>query len=177
MQKKIADCQRSELFRFAKNGLGLDVPYAEATKESLIAALREAGYTSETIDVPDQSGDPAAAPSVRPGVVETGDPDVTATMVDPWRVQVRIRIPSRDEPGGADTVPVCVNGRNAEIQRDTEVDLPAPYVRVLMDAQTRVFDFDENGQPIHPGRLVRSYPFDLVHVPAEVRDYLGFSGR
>lgn len=124
---KLADATASELALFASTVLGIECS-AEEGRDALIAKIRPA-WTRTTIELDAEAVDAAGAKRITPkDIARSG------------RKIVRIRIPSTDQVGGKEPVPVSVNGKAMYIPRDEDVDVPAEYVEALNHAKRTVYD-------------------------------------
>lgn len=139
---KIEEATGPQLVAFAQTILNIEGVRASMSKADMIAKIRTVGYDKDTIEVEAQA---------RPTEEDAGKPSED---------KVTLMIPSSDLPGGADAVPVGVNGSVMLIPRDQWCDVPRRYYQALRDAVRQVYSPLPDGGISAP-RDVPAYPFQV----------------
>lgn len=169
----IEDATNKQLHTVCVEILGLQVR-ENAPRDELVAAIL-ALDPSRIISVPDD-------PQERAGLVEPQDiASYMQTLTDlagssalkgkgaSFRTDpiFEILIPKQDVPGGADDVPVGVNGPAMQIPRGRVCQVPLRYVLVLMNAKRDVIEHDmsDPGNVKEVRKVVQAYPFEVKKGP------------
>ena len=152
-QVKIAEANHSELLMFARDTLGLNLP-PNTKVETLIARIT-AAWDKEHILVPEAEPEKPKQSGPKPQ-------PVTSAQEEPEKAKVRVIIQVTEEAGGADPVPVGVNGKVMLIPRGEEVDIPESYFEVLQHAITHKYEALPDGGMNPIPRKVPLYPFQRV---------------
>lgn len=142
----ITEATGPQLVAFAQNTLNIEGVSTSMAKAAIIAKIRLTGYEADTIEVDD-----TPAKTVTPA----GSGDAAE------RKMVTIMIPSSNDPGGQDDVPVSVNGSAMLIPRDIEARIPFEYYEALKNATRLVYTPLPNGGMSEP-KEVPAYPFSRV---------------
>lgn len=140
---KIDEATGPQLVAFAQTVLNVEGVSTSMAKATMIAKIRAVGYDKDTIEVED---------TTRASAEEASKPDAD---------KVRLMIPSSEQPGGSDPVPVGVNGSVMLIPRDEWCDVPRPYAIALKNAVRQVYTPLPNGGISAP-RDVPAYPFQMA---------------
>lgn len=145
---KVANATKAQLEKYATNVLGLELRDGEHHNalRARVGALVESGEFKLDEDEPLPAATAPAAPA----------PPSASVGVEG---RVTILIDLSDEPGGAEPVPVSVNGRNQWIPRGEPVEISVPYFEVLKRAVKHVHDVQRDGSMNPIPRLVPMYPF------------------
>jgi len=148
----IANATEAQLREFAQDTLGIEIK-ASATLEQVRAQITPAWDR----DIPVAEGSP------EPVLAGDQPSPVTEQQLEPPAGKVRINIGIQEEAGGADPVPVGVNGRIMLIPRGKPVDVPECYVEALSHAVTFKYGTLPDGMGIDPvPRKVQLYPFQIL---------------
>jgi hypothetical protein len=149
---KVANATKAQLEQYATNVLGLELKDGEHHNalRARVGSLVESGEFK--LDEPEPSQQ-VATPAQNAQVA--GD-----------AAKVTLVIEISDDPGGAEPVPVSVNGRNMWITRGEPVSIPVPYYEVLKGAVKHVHDVQKDGSMNPLPRLVPMYPFREIGAAA-----------
>lgn len=150
----LKEATAEQMRTFAKNSLGMAFP-ANTKEETMRAKIASAWAKPE---IPVASADADDADALPPSPPRP----VTAEQQKPGKKMVRIIIAQTEEPGGADPVPVGVNGSVMIIPRGKEVDIPLAYFEVLKNAVQDRYVTDEEGNILAEPRKVPAYPWQRV---------------
>lgn len=140
----INEATATQLAEFAVTNLGLDVTHRLGTA-AIRAKMGATGFDKDTIEIEVPEVSAAKAP------VEGAAP----------RKYVEVMIATEERPGGAEPVPVGLNGRVMWIERAKPQRIPRDYYQVLMDAVKKVYDPNPEGG-LMPARDVPTYPVSLL---------------
>jgi hypothetical protein len=140
----INDASATQLAEFAVTNLGLDVTH-RLGKDAIRAKMAVTGFDKDTIEIDVPEVSVAKAP------VEGAK----------QRKYVEVMIATEERPGGADPVPVGLNGRVMWIERAKPQRVPREYYQVLLDAVKKVYDPNPAGG-LMPARDVPTYPVSLL---------------
>lgn len=173
-QVLLNDATLEQLRGFATNYLGLEL--APTLNTDNVRAKITAAWPQPFILVPDtnpptsiESASSPPAPPTAPGEVPGAPLLAGRQTVRPDAGKVRISIARQEGPGGADPVPVGVNGKIMVIPRDEDCDIPYPYYEALSHAIKKVYDPMPDGNGYNPiPRLVPEYPWNTKSTPDEV---------
>lgn len=157
MKLSIAEATAAQLADFANRNYGLTVNYRQG-RDFVLAELNKVGFSGSEIDV---DGAEQAAETIidrEPARLAGGKAGFSGQTAV-------IRIPQQNEPGGKDPVVGGVNGLFFRIVRDTDVEVPIEYVRVLQNANRVEYSHGENGEPINPTE-VPTHPFSILRMSA-----------
>lgn len=141
----INEATAPQLVAFAQTQLNIEGVSTSLAKAAIIAKIKAVGYDQDTIEIEDAS--PKASAPVSDG--------------SEGRKMVTIMIPSSNDPGGQDDVPVSVNGSAMLIPRDIEAKIPFEYYEALKNATRLVYTPLPNGGMSEP-KEVPAYPFSRV---------------
>lgn len=141
----INEATAPQLVAFAQTQLNIEGVSTSLSKAAIIAKIKAVGYDQDTIEVEDASPKASAA----------------AANGSEGRKMVTVYIPSSNEPGGQDPVPVSVNGSAMLIPRDQESPIPYEYYEALKNAVRQVYTPLPDGG-MSPPKDVPAYPFSRV---------------
>ena len=152
-QIPINQATHAELLQFARNSLGLNLP--PNTKMETLRARISAAWAKDYINLAEEVAEtPQKGRQPFPQTAEQEEPD---------RGMVKIKIAITEDAGGADAVPVGVNGKIMLIPRGKEVEIPYAYFEVLEHAIAHKYDPMPDGGMNPVPREVPTYPFQVIH--------------
>lgn len=174
-QVPIEEASLQQLRAFANNNLGLELA-PNCKTDTVLAKIRSAWnqpYVLVPDDDPPVSIEPAqlapttaAAPTPAPQRGAGAPPPV---LDRPELGKVRIKITREDGPGGADPVPLGVNGKIMVVERDKLSDIPYPYFEALSHAIRKVYEPNQDGNGYNPDpRLVPQYHHNVDSTADEI---------
>lgn len=144
---KLAEASAHQLAVFASNVLGIECEPGE-TREALLAKIKPA-YARTTFDLPEEDAQDERKPLTAAEALRTG------------RQMLMIRIPSTDQVGGKEPVPVSVNGKAMYIPRDEDVPVPSEYVEALRNAKQIAYDHHPERGLINRREVMR-HPMQVI---------------
>jgi hypothetical protein len=139
----------SQLAEYAENVLGLDGIDYRLGSDKILAKMRAAMFDKEFIEV-----------DVPEPAIQRIDPPLAGKRE---RRMATVFINVQETPGGADPVPVAVNGKQLFIPRDKPHAVPWEYYHALDLAKKLVYEQDEIGRLKPNPKEVHEYSFSLIH--------------
>lgn len=147
-QIPIADASAQQLSDFGTLVLGIEGLNYRLGRDVLIARLRGVSYDNAYISLPVEEKD----------TIQRVDPPNSGHA----RRMAVIRIHTDDKPGGAEPVPVAVNGKQMFVPRGQDCTIPWEYYHALNNARRYVYEQGPNGELLDPPREVHEYSFSLL---------------
>lgn len=151
----------NQLRKFATSTLGLEI--APTSNRLQVLAQVQQAWNEPEIDV---DGEDSAAPASRKAAPKAAAPGKVNKDGEPdHKVAVMIHIV--EEPGGADRVPLSVNGKAMLVERNIEQVIPYRYYKALEQAVEKRYDPLPDGKGYNPiARLVPRYPYTVLRAVA-----------
>lgn len=145
-----------QLRAFAVSTLGIEIN-PNCNRLSALAQVQQS-WDKPEIDVDDE----APAPVAKKAAAKVADKPAAKGRVR----KVTVIIHATNEPGGADRVPLAVNGKAMLVERVIEQELPEHFYEVLQNAVQKLHDPLPDGKGYNPiPRLVPLYPHSVIRGP------------
>lgn len=155
---KLNDASTDDLAKYAREVMGLTI-HSATGRDKLIAKMREVEPSLTSIALPDEAPRMAAAPAEAAGPVR-----YKTSQTGSFKGELIHRINIAADEKDPHPVKAAVNGVAMLLPRGKDIEVPAPFVRVLKAAVRTNYHQTEDGELIPSEQ--QAYPFqDYGPVP------------